>query len=171
MAWVRFPELPLELFDEEVLYAMGNTLGKTVKIDHTTLVATRGKYARTCMEIDLSKPLIPFLLILGCKKKVEYEGLHLICFECGKYGHRLDDCPQIVHAPSSQSGTLATLQTVGEGHTDKAEDQPFGPWMLPRNDIKKVGGKVNDSRYGGRVQQKHQGWATVSDAQYKEHRY
>lgn len=35
--WVRFPELPLELFDEEVLFAMGNTAGKAIRVDNTTL--------------------------------------------------------------------------------------------------------------------------------------
>lgn len=67
MVWIRLPELPLELFDEEVLYAMGNTVGKTVKIVEMTLGASRGKYARICVQIDLSKPLVPFIYALGCQ--------------------------------------------------------------------------------------------------------
>lgn len=35
LVWIRFLELPLELFDEEILYATGNTLGRTVQIDTT----------------------------------------------------------------------------------------------------------------------------------------
>lgn len=37
LVWVRFPGLPLEFFDEEVLYALGNAVGKAIKIDATTL--------------------------------------------------------------------------------------------------------------------------------------
>lgn len=81
MVWVYFPQLPLEIFDEEVLYAMGNTIGRTLKIDAMTLAAARGKYARVYIEIDLAKPLIPFIIILGCPERVEYEGLYKIYFK------------------------------------------------------------------------------------------
>lgn len=92
MVWVRFPELPMELFDEEILYAMGNAVGRAIKIDSTTLTARRGRYARVCVEVKLDAPLIPFLTLLGAQQLVEYEGLHMICFGCGKFGHRKDAC-------------------------------------------------------------------------------
>lgn len=83
----------MELFDEEVLYAMGNVVGKTVKIDDTTLTVRRGRYARVCVEVKLDEPLVSFIAVLGPQQKEEYESLHLICFGCGKYGHREEGCP------------------------------------------------------------------------------
>lgn len=35
LIWVRFPKLSIEMFSEKVLFGMGNTMGKTVKIDRT----------------------------------------------------------------------------------------------------------------------------------------
>lgn len=69
LVWVRFSKLP-------------------IRVDDTTLDPARGKYAKACIKIDLDKPLIPFITILGCKQHVEYEGMLLICFEYGKYGTR-----------------------------------------------------------------------------------
>lgn len=125
MVWVRFPELPMELFDEEVLFAMGNTIGKAIKIDDTTLIVRRGRYARVCIEVDLEKPLVPFITVLGVQQRVEYEGLHLICFGCGKYDHRSDGCPD------NGQGSTAT-PTAQLGSATEREDAMFGPWMLPK---------------------------------------
>lgn len=52
LVWVRFIELPMELFDEEVLYAMGNAVGRAVKIDDTTLFVRRGRYARMYLKLS-----------------------------------------------------------------------------------------------------------------------
>ncbi|KAH1127495.1 hypothetical protein GYH30_016195, partial [Glycine max] len=34
-------------------------------------------------------------------KLLEYEGLYLICFSCGKYGHKESQCPKkvVTHVP------------------------------------------------------------------------
>ncbi|CAN1136797.1 hypothetical protein LINPERHAP2_LOCUS9676 [Linum perenne] len=35
-----------------------NRIGKTVRLDLTTLGGSRGDFARNCVEVDLSKPLL-----------------------------------------------------------------------------------------------------------------
>ncbi|KAI8026706.1 hypothetical protein LOK49_LG02G03142 [Camellia lanceoleosa] len=57
--WVRFSELPIEYFHEQVLYVIAKQIGKPLKIDLTTAIATRGRFARVCIEVDLHKPLCP----------------------------------------------------------------------------------------------------------------
>lgn len=37
LVWVQLLKLPLELFDEEVLFAIENMIGRTIKIDDATL--------------------------------------------------------------------------------------------------------------------------------------
>lgn len=62
-AWVRFTGIPIEYFNGAALMKLGNLVGRALYVDNTTLNATRGKYARACVELDLSKPLlgeIPF---------------------------------------------------------------------------------------------------------------
>ncbi|CAN1332717.1 hypothetical protein LINPERPRIM_LOCUS35828 [Linum perenne] len=75
VAWIRFPHLPIHLYHGQVLTALGNLVGKTVKIDSTTQSAERGKFARIVVEIDLDKPLPPIVLLDGAIQQVEYENL------------------------------------------------------------------------------------------------
>lgn len=65
MVWIRFPEIPVEFFHEQTLLRLGNPIGRAIKVDDTTMAATRGRYARVCVEIDLTKPLVPMIHLLG----------------------------------------------------------------------------------------------------------
>jgi hypothetical protein len=58
-----------------------------VKIDKVTLAQTRGKFCRLCVEVDLDKPLKPFVQLGEKPFGVVYEGISTICFNCGVYGH------------------------------------------------------------------------------------
>ncbi|XP_057720823.1 uncharacterized protein LOC130935215 [Arachis stenosperma] len=108
-AWIRIPNLPIELYNHRFLSRVGSTLGTMLKIDRATSVHSRGRFARICVELDLSKKLVPKISILGQILNVEYEGLHLICFTCGKYGHRPDQCSE------THDGKVAPENTTIDG--------------------------------------------------------
>lgn len=42
MVWVRFPNIPIEVFKELALMRLGNTVGKAVKVDTTSAEVIRG---------------------------------------------------------------------------------------------------------------------------------
>ncbi|CAN1130908.1 hypothetical protein LINPERHAP2_LOCUS6111, partial [Linum perenne] len=90
--WVRLPGIPFEYFDRTILKLIGDRIGRTVRIDHTTLEGVRGNFARICVEVDLSKPLLSKYKLKRRVRRIEYEGLHTICFTCGCYGHKDDVC-------------------------------------------------------------------------------
>ncbi|XP_028115553.1 uncharacterized protein LOC114313363 [Camellia sinensis] len=48
--WVRFSELPIEYYQEKVLFAIAKSLGKPLKIDWTMTMAMRGKFARIILK-------------------------------------------------------------------------------------------------------------------------
>ncbi|KAJ1379762.1 Zinc finger, CCHC-type [Sesbania bispinosa] len=103
--WVRVPGLPVEYYDSKILRRIGNSLGRRLKIDSNTLrqraneieelCTERAKFARLCNEVNLTEALISRFILNGRRYRVEYEGLHLVCFHCGCYGHRRDSCPSI----------------------------------------------------------------------------
>jgi len=92
MAWIRIPNLNLVYYDESLLWTVASMVGTPVKVDMHTLRVARGKFARLCVEIDLTKPVVGKVGINGEWYNVQYEGLHLICTQCGCYGHTLKDC-------------------------------------------------------------------------------
>ncbi|GLT29389.1 hypothetical protein SLA2020_042610 [Shorea laevis] len=95
--WVKLHGVPIACFYEAICLYLGSKIGKPIKVDPATLLATRGKFARVCVEVDLNQPLpssvdldlegLPQSLI-----SIEFEGLHKICFHCGEFGHAEDHC-------------------------------------------------------------------------------
>lgn len=75
VAWVCFPSMPVQYYQESVLHAISSVIGSTVKVDMTTQLANRGKFARAVVELNLAKALISKFHLDGVSQNVEYEGL------------------------------------------------------------------------------------------------
>lgn len=139
--WVRLPGLPVDYYDRKFFYTLGNMIGKAIKVDEMTLTKARTLYARMCVEVDLDAPLLPSYSVDGNALKIEYEGLHLICFHCGRFGHNLDTCPskrkQEETAVKDHSATEGERGHAGE-HSGRGEHTPekFGEWMVARDSRK-----------------------------------
>ncbi|KAL5162391.1 hypothetical protein HKD37_07G019517 [Glycine soja] len=61
-------------------------LGMMLKVDENTSIHSRGNFSQFCVELDLSKELVPSFMVIGREFKLQYEGLHMIFFECGRGG-------------------------------------------------------------------------------------
>ncbi|XP_028786509.1 uncharacterized protein LOC114742412 [Neltuma alba] len=122
-----------------------------LKIDRTTAFSEKGGFARICMEVDLEKPLLPAFMHFGEVHKILYEGLHLICFRCGQYGHHKEQCPTgIVEAEktgsSSNAHCLPSESNVGSSiSTEKptagtttvnVDSNIFGPHMIVKRSFR-----------------------------------
>ncbi|XP_028796151.1 uncharacterized protein LOC114751650 [Neltuma alba] len=116
--WVRMPKVPLEYYDEEALTFIGNRIGETIKVDLNTSCQLRGHYARICVLVDLTKQLMPGFSLDNEDYHLEYEGLHMLCTECGWYGHRSEVCP-------SKKGRTEHVQDANENQNpcDRGGDQ------------------------------------------------
>ncbi|KAK2425036.1 zinc ion binding / nucleic acid binding protein [Trifolium repens] len=128
--WVRISGLPIEYYDARVLRNIGNKIGSTMKVDKNTLMQERGKYARLCVEVDLTKSLLAMFMIKGRKYNVEYEGLHLLCKNCGRFGHYSEGCPEKTKAVAVNSddgkdngGRVIGGKVLPGSNVD-------GPWMV-----------------------------------------
>lgn len=142
---------------KKILTRIGSTLETMLKVDKITSLHSRGKYARICVELDLDKPLASHLYLRGMKIFLEYEGLHSICFRCGKYGHKKDTCREILevdsmsntnnnentqHQPMDSTAAESTVkQAVQHEEIPQMEkeqrDLEMGPWNIPKYVIKK----------------------------------
>ena len=135
--WVHFPNLPMEYFDEAFLQRLGQEIGKPLKVDDTTLAATRGKYARICVEVDLEKPLISKFRLRRRVRRIEYEAMHLIYFQCGKYGHRKEECQtSVLNKPCDAGDTSGPVNNAAPVRPEIIE--AYGQWMVAsRNNRRK----------------------------------
>lgn len=141
--WVRVPELPLELYNDIFLKRLGSSLGTMLKIDRLTSVHARGQFARLCVEIDLAKPVVPQVLVRGVVLNLEYEGLHTICFHCGVYGHRENECllkEKSLGVPSNEGG-LVDGNSKFNGEMQNAVATEAGMVVVSQ---KEVGGTCED---------------------------
>ncbi|KAI9078465.1 hypothetical protein K1719_039561 [Acacia pycnantha] len=94
VAWVRLPDLPAPLFDKKFLLNLGNAIGKAIRLDIHTAQRARGKFARLCVELDLTKPLIPEFRVENQTLSIVYESLGLLCNKCGWFGHNKASCTE-----------------------------------------------------------------------------
>ncbi|CAN1836422.1 hypothetical protein LINPERHAP1_LOCUS34764 [Linum perenne] len=112
---------------------IGNHIGRTVRLDLATSEGARGRYARVCVEVDISKPLLGKYMIEDRTFLVEYESLENICHHCGIYGHKIDSCPQKV-VPQSD----LEIEVVPEETLPVTPEGDAGSWMMVsrRNKVK-----------------------------------
>ncbi|XP_025684571.1 uncharacterized protein [Arachis hypogaea] len=122
-AWVRLPGLAIEYYDKEMLERIGNIVGRTLKVDSNTAEKCRGKFARLCVELDLTTPLISQYSINGVRYLVEYEGLYDICFTCGMVGHEKARCPMNVVTGEEQDKPATTGKEDSQGREDEDVEQ------------------------------------------------
>ncbi|XP_057452894.1 uncharacterized protein LOC130744752 [Lotus japonicus] len=92
LAWVRIPGLNVLFYDESYLLSIAKAIGNPIKVDRNTLKADRGRFARICVELDLTQAVVGKVCIENYWYNIEYEGLHVICTKCGCYGHRTREC-------------------------------------------------------------------------------
>lgn len=118
VVWVRLPGLPIEFYDKAILCKIGAEIGKLLKIDFRTEKNEKVRFARLCVQVDLSIALTSRVRVGNYIQKISYEGIPSICFKCGLSGHKIQNCSP---APPIQKPDIAS------------EEAKFGDWMLVTN--------------------------------------
>ncbi|XP_020674040.1 uncharacterized protein LOC110093478 [Dendrobium catenatum] len=97
--WIRMPNLPLQYWDESNISRIASRIGLPLWIDTQTGNWVRREYAR-----------------------VEYEGIGLMCYGCGRVGHRRDSCPfkSVAQAPSTSEKPSRPEGSFEKGESSKA---------------------------------------------------
>ncbi|XP_028554353.1 uncharacterized protein LOC114580562 [Dendrobium catenatum] len=115
--WIRLPQLPLQYWDLHNLMRIASHFGTPLWIDVQTGGDGRREYERICVRQDLAQKLQPGTWINGWKgkfyQKVEYEGLGMSCFGCGRIGHRQDSCP--ARGDVRGAGQVGTSTGISKG--------------------------------------------------------
>lgn len=152
--WIRIPKLPMEMCNDKFLTRLGATLGTMLKIDKLTSLHSRGKFARICVELDLEKPLASHFYTCGRKHILEYEGLHAICFRCGKYGHKKDSCHELLEVESA----IPSASNYAPQKENAMQDAAITVDMRPEPTIEMIPQEVpvNASKAGEDVQSTEQ---------------
>lgn len=95
--WVRMHGLPLHFWHHKVLIAIGNSLGKFLKMDEERAIRGIFTFARICVEVDLSEGL-PDHITLNFNntqwiQQLDYENTAFRCRTCLQTGHLQNNCP------------------------------------------------------------------------------
>ncbi|XP_047943131.1 uncharacterized protein LOC125189962 [Salvia hispanica] len=132
IVWIRISKLPLHLYPLNVISAIGEVVGKVIRVDYNTSGLQRGKFARMAVNIDLKQPLVSKFTIHGEECKVEYENLSELCIFCGMYGHLDANCAR---KPTNKDGEDM------DNNSDKVVEVPkdtYGPWMIVEKRMKQL---------------------------------
>ncbi|XP_074267507.1 uncharacterized protein LOC141590888 [Silene latifolia] len=145
-AWVRIPNLPVEYFNEMFLKKIGSKIGKVIRVDKNTASAERGQFTRLNVEVDISKPLLSKFRLYGKVYGIQYEGLKMICFSCGKLGHGVENCPKNIatanagdglSTPNHELNVLQPEKNSLETGLRPEEKDDFGEWMMVRKPLRR----------------------------------
>ncbi|CAI0551043.1 unnamed protein product [Linum tenue] len=104
---------------------IGKYIGTPIRVDHATSTGARSDYARVCVQVDLTKPLLSQFTIRGITYFIQYEGLEKICLQCGTYSDRECGCgtkPIEVEEPTP----------VPVSQPARAPDCVYGEWMIAK---------------------------------------
>lgn len=122
--WARLYNLPLQYFNESALIRLGSALGTVLLICPKTADLTQQIYARMCIELEVSKPLLESFLSGTSNEDnwpvfVEYEGNNAYCSHCGLLGHVVGICrkkhPQLTKE-NNEKGKIPSKKGKEKAH-------------------------------------------------------
>nr|GMC71113.1 uncharacterized protein LOC109183389 [Ipomoea batatas] len=135
VVWIQVPGLPIEYFGSSDRIVISK-----LKLDMTTTGIQRGKFARGAVEIDLTKPVVAVVMVDDVPRRVEFEGLHVICFDCGEVGHRSVSCPKNSTETKVVQDPLQEANTTDNMHVEETQPPPpiakHGAWMIVNRKMK-----------------------------------
>ncbi|XP_021742861.1 uncharacterized protein LOC110708943 [Chenopodium quinoa] len=123
MVWIRFPKLPVEYYDKLALFEVAKTAENPIRVDYATDHLTRARYARVCIDIDLTLPLVNSIWVSNGWQQIDYENIHSLCFNCGIIGHLKEKCSlnnkgkQFVTQAPLHSTEASTSKSTNLSHT------------------------------------------------------
>ena len=134
IVWIRLPGLAIHLYDRKILQKLRDLVGMVIKIDANTASSRRGHFARVAVTISLDKPLVSQFILDGKIQKMEYEGLLVICFKCGRYGYNSNTCKGAGVANDDENPPSQPTMQHQKDHVhqkfschDASNVEPFGP--------------------------------------------
>ncbi|CAI0382882.1 unnamed protein product [Linum tenue] len=129
VVWARLLDLPIHYFHQEAVMKIGRRMGKPIRIDAATRTKARSDYARVCVQVDLTKPLLSQFTIYGKKYFIQYEGLDKICLSCGTYTE-IGACPCTqAQTPMEVDSSSAVNQSAAE---EPQQEALYGDWMIAK---------------------------------------
>ncbi|XP_042515204.1 uncharacterized protein LOC122089521 [Macadamia integrifolia] len=138
LIWIRFPDLPLEYWHENVLLSIAKVVGRPVALDHHTKQGLMGHYARVLVEMDTTENasrieevqverLKPDTTrVFGFKQQVQYEDDISRCGFCKRLGHKVGECRS------------KTLEDEKQAAMDRSASVPGAVYVKDRVDLVRV---------------------------------
>jgi hypothetical protein len=104
--WIHLYSLPQELWLEEILMGIGNTVGRYVKSSEATKQRKYTSYERICIYMDISKALLGSVTIEyqdeDWIQTIDYEHIPFHCRKFHEHGHLFHDFP--LNSPTQLMG-------------------------------------------------------------------
>jgi hypothetical protein len=131
--WVLLPGLPLHLWNEGALQAIGNSLGNFISVDKSSLFVASRKVGKVLVEMDIHFGLLEFIEIEWRGRRVlqrlNYLGLPFRCSFCRTTGHLRRDCKGILAEEEESKDT--NLQRISQDSSPEAGYTGIGPFHFP----------------------------------------
>ncbi|KAG5531833.1 hypothetical protein RHGRI_026448 [Rhododendron griersonianum] len=121
-AWVKFHDLPFELWNKECLSQVASTIGRPLHVDQAIakstkqpgLIHTKSSKARICIEINAEHDLPEEVTVVVVGEyviiPVEYQVLPPMCSVCHVFGHSNVQCAK----KASTSSSLSKVEVQNE---------------------------------------------------------
>lgn len=129
------PGFPLELWTQNVLEGLANSVGKFIRIDNKNMFGMEKKIARVMLEFNITRGLPAEVEIIWGNRiihqRLDYFQIPFRCFFCCKTGHAKSTCPSLLSGTRSKGSSDGSGSDEGQFSGYDAAPSGFPDDKLP----------------------------------------